>query len=304
MKKICDYLKNPETIILGLGRRGLLNFLTDKQYLDIVYRMTFDRKLDLSKPVTFNEKLQWLKINDHNPLYVQLVDKATVKEYVEKMIGAEYIIPTIGRWSSVEDIDFDGLPDKFVLKCNHDSGGVVVCKDKNTLDIISAKNKLDKCMNINGFNYGREWPYKNVKPCIIAESYIENESLGDLRDYKFFCFSGKVRCFKIDYDRFTKHKANYYDPEGNLLPFTEVSFSVDVRPDIELPKALNKMMYLSEKLSAGFSFVRVDFYETDEKIYFGEMTFYPASGLGKFTLDEWDYKLGEWLNLNNNMHNY
>jgi hypothetical protein len=297
MKRIFGCLESPERVILGLGRRRLLNWVTDKTYLETIYKLRFGKHINWEDPKTFNEKLQWLKLYDRNPLYTTLVDKYAVKEHVASIIGSEYIIPTIGSWNNAKDIDFDALPDRFVLKCNHDSGGILICKDKRKLDYDSTRRKLNRCLRHNGYWYGREWPYKNVKPRIIAEKYMKDTQTSELRDYKFFCFNGKVKCFKIDFDRFVYHRANYFDTNGTLLPFGELICPPDFDRTIDMPHNLQLMIKFSEILSKGIPFVRVDFYEVDGKVYFGEMTFYPASGFGVFTDGEWDYKLGEWITL-------
>lgn len=275
---------------------GLLNFLSDEKFIKIAYRMHMGKKLNLENPQTFNEKLQWLKLYDRNLLYTRLVDKYAVKEYVGNKIGVDRIIPTLGVWEKVKEINFEVLPEQFVLKCNHDSGGIVICKDRAKLDVKSAKRKLFKCMKRNGYWYGREWPYKAVKPRVIAEQYME-DSTGELRDYKFFCFDGRVRYFKVDFDRFTNHRANYFDREGNLLPFGEEPCPPDYNAKIELPNNLQEMIKFAEMLSENIKFVRVDFYNVNGKIYFGEMTFFPASGFWKFVPEEYDSILGEYLML-------
>lgn len=190
------------TVYLKLYKKGMLNFLPDTVFVPFIYRMSTGKKLNLSNPVTFNEKVQWLKLNDHNPLYVQLVDKYAVREYIAKIIGNQFLIPLIGKWSRVEDIDFEKLPNEFVLKCNHDSGGIVICKDKKTLDIKSAKKKLEDHLKRNHYYMSREWAYKNVIPCIICEKYMVDNKTQDLRDYKFFCFNGVPKFIQVDFNRF------------------------------------------------------------------------------------------------------
>lgn len=294
LKKI---IKNPLMIIPLLGHRGLTNWIPDKTYLQMAYKAEIGHKLHLNPPVTFTEKLQWIKLYDHNPLYTKLVDKYQVREFVKKTIGEEYLIPFIGRWDNPGEIDFNKLPEQFVLKCNHDSGSIVVCRDKDKFDAAKAKKRLGKHLEIGTYYYGREWPYKDVKPCIIAESFIEDSSLHELRDYKFFCFSGKVQFYKVDFDRFTSHGANYYDVNGELLPFYEKAYPAKperiVSPDIPI----SKMITLAEKLAESFRFMRVDFYYANSKIYFGEMTLFPASGFGPFVPDEYDKTIGDMLDL-------
>jgi hypothetical protein len=272
-----------------------MNKLPDSFYISLKYFYHFKRFPNLKNPKSFTEKIQWLKLNDRKQEYTVMVDKYLVKDYVASIIGSEYIIPTLGVWDDAEDIEFDDLPNQFVLKWNHDSGSVVICKDKNKLDRESVIKRLASYKKHNGYNYGREWPYKNVKPMIIAEHYMKDSNINGLNDYKFFCFNGRVKCFKIDFDRFINHRANYYDINGNLLPFGELAFPPDFSRKIEMPHNLQLMVYLAEKLADGIPFIRVDFYEVDTKVYFGELTFYPSSGFGCFTDEKWDYKLGEWI---------
>lgn len=229
-----------------------------------------------------------------------MVDKYTAKDYVAEKIGESYVIPTIGVWNSPEMIDFDRLPDKVVLKTTHDSGGIRIIDKKEGYDREEIMRFLRYRMSRNLSNITREWPYRGVKPRIIAEEYLEDtcSDTHELRDYKFFCFSGKVKMMKIDYDRFTNHHANYYGRNRELLPFIEIKYPRDLSKDIQLPSHFDEMISLAEKLSDGLRFLRVDFYEINDKVYFGELTFYPASGFGPFEPDEWDLTIGSWLDLN------
>ncbi len=289
-------IEHPDKIITNLGRRGYLNWMSDEQYIRILYRMIFKRKLNLGNPQTFNEKLQWLKLHDHNPLYTRLVDKYEVKQYVADLIGEEYIIPTLGVWNSIDEVDFDSLPNQFVLKCTHDSGGLVICRNKNKLDVNATKKKLKKSLNQNFFYFGREWPYKNVKPRIIAEKYMTDESGTELKDYKIFNFDGKPKLIQVDYDRFVKHKRNLYSTDWKYIE-AAIQYPTDPKHHIERPKQLDKMLSIARVLSAGISHVRTDLYCIDNRIYFGELTFYHESGLGKFTPEILDEKMGEWIKL-------
>lgn len=277
--------------------RGLTNFLPDEIYLKIVYKEKFGKPLNLKKPTTFNEKIQWLKLHDRKPEYIHMVDKYEAKKYVSEIIGDEYIIPTLGVWDNFDDIDFDSLPSQFVLKCTHDSGGIVICTDKTKFDVKAAKERINRSMNNNFFYWGREWPYKHVKPRIIAEKYMSDFCSDELRDYKFFCFGGLAKCYKIDFDRFVDHHANYYDINNNILPFGEDSFPPMPDKDIVIPENIDEMRVLAERLSSDIPFLRADFYDVNGEVYFGELTFYPASGFGKFTSYSWDEKLGSWINL-------
>lgn len=279
--------------------RKLSRLIPDRIYLQIVYFKHFRRFINFNNPKTFNEKIQWLKLNYRNEEYTKLVDKYRVKQYITKLIGEEYVIPTLGVWNNVDDIDFKSLPEKFVLKCNNDSGGIVICKNKKDFDEAKAKSFLKERLKNNGYWYGREWPYKNVKPCIIAEKYMEDSISKDIKDYKFFCFNGSMEFFDIDIDRFIEHRANYYDRNGNFLPFGKTYCPPDYTKKIEMPKNLGKMIELAETISHNTVLSRIDFYEIDGQVYFGEITFYPGSGFSPFTDEKWDYKLGDMIDLPN-----
>ena len=279
--------------------RKLSRLIPDRIYLQIVYFKHFRRFINFNNQKTFNEKIQWLKLNYRNEEYTKLVDKYRVKQYITKLIGEEYVIPTLGVWNNVDDIDFKSLPEKFVLKCNNDSGGIVICKNKKDFDEAKAKSFLKERLKNNGYWYGREWPYKNVKPCIIAEKYMEDSISKDIKDYKFFCFNGSMEFFDIDIDRFIEHRANYYDRNGNFLPFGKTYCPPDYTKKIEMPKNLDKMIELAETISHNTVLSRIDFYEIDGQVYFGEITFYPGSGFSPFTDEKWDYKLGDMIDLPN-----
>lgn len=297
MNKLMSFVRNPGLLVLSLGHRGWFNWMDDENYLKLIYRIKMGKALNLDAPRTYNEKLQWLKLYDRNPLYTQLVDKYAVKEYVAKKIGTEYIIPTLGVWDRFEDIDFDALPDQFVLKCTHDSGGLVICRDKSKLNRREAAAKVNSCLKQNFFWGQREWPYKGVKPRIIAETYMEDRMTRELRDYKFFCFSGNVKALFIATERAdsAETKFDFFDQDGRHLPFINGHPNADVTPD--LPVHLEKMKELAQKLSQGIPQVRVDFYEANGRIYFGEITFFHWSGLVPFEPESWDYTFGSWLEL-------
>lgn len=251
---------------------------------------------NLDNPKTYNEKLQWLKLNDIHPEYTQLVDKCESKEHVKKIIGDEYIIPTLGVWNSFDEIPFDKLPNQFVLKTTHDSGGVVVCPDKSKLDIRTARRKLEKSLRHNYFYEHREYPYKNVKPRIIAEKYMVDESGTELKDYKFFCFDGKCKMLFIASGRRKNEITfDFFDTNFNHLPFKQGHPWSD--KEIKKPDNFDEMVKIAEKLSKGFRHVRVDLYNINGKIYFGELTFFHFSGNVPFVPKEWDYRIGEWLTL-------
>ncbi len=281
-------------------KNAFLRMLPDKEYVKIMYKHKLGKELNLKAPETFNEKLQWLKLYDRKPIYKKMVDKYEVREYIKEKIGEEYLISLIGVYNRFDDIDFKNLPSQFVMKATHDSGSVIICKNKDNFDIDKAREKMNKALKRNYYYHAREWPYKNLKPRIIIEQYMVDESGVELKDYKFFCFNGKVKCLKIDFDRFIKHQANYYNEKFELLKFGETVCPPDFNKELKKPKNFDKMIELAERLSKNITFLRVDFYEIDNKIYFGELTFFPASGFGKFEPEEYDKVLGDWLQINNN----
>lgn len=298
-----EILKKPQLIVRGFGYVFVNLFgrqMSDKTYLQCKWWVNNGKKLDLENPVTFNEKLQWLKLYNRNPMYTTMVDKYEAKKYVANIISDEHIIPTLGIYDSVEDIDFDSLPNQFVLKCTHDSGGIVICQDKTQLNRKEAIKKLRKGLKSNFYWTNREWPYKNVTPRIIAEKYMTNGD-GELRDYKFFCFDGVPRVMFIASDRFNKEeetKFDFFDMEFNHLPFR--NGHPNATKPIERPAEFDEMRMLASKLSKGIPQVRVDFYDVNGQIYFGEMTFFHWSGFVKFDPEEWDYKIGEMIELPRN----
>jgi len=296
MGSLKKLIKNPAKIVFILDKYGISRLIPDKPYLKLKFRASMDRKLNLKNPQTYNEKLQWLKLYDRKPEYTTVVDKYDVKAYVAERIGWEHIIPTLGVWDTVEEIDFDALPDQFVLKCTHDSGGLVICKDKSKLDIPAAKRKLNKALKSDFYYVGREWPYKNVKPRIIAETYMEDATTGDLRDYKFFCFDGVAKAVRVDTERGTGDvKMDFFDREQNHMPFERNHPNAKITPKI--PENFPEMLKLADKLSEGFYHLRVDLYSVNGKIYFGELTFFAANGMAPFYPDEWDTVFGQWINL-------
>ena len=282
-------------ILKNIGYK-FFNLLPDKLFIQLKFFKNFHRFPNLKNPKTFNEKLQWLKLYDRNPYYTKLVDKYEVKKIVAGIIGNEYIIPTIGVWNSANEIDFDTLPNQFVLKATHDSGRIIICKDKDKLDKEWAKKEMAKSLERDFYALTREWPYKNVPRRIIAEELIEDNT-GDLKDYKFFCFNGKVEFFKIDFNRFIDHKANYYNLKWEIQDFEEIVCPNDKTQQHLQPKNFNKMVEFAEKLSKGLPFSRIDFYNTNGKIYFGEITFFPNSGMGKFNPTDVDITLGEMIKI-------
>lgn len=271
----------------------------DALYLKILYRLEFKRKLDLNNPITYSEKLQWLKLYYHNPIHTIMADKYAVKQYVKNLVGEKYVIPTLFVWDCVEDIEWEKLPQQFVLKTTHDGGnfGVIICKDKSKLDISSVEKRLRRSLNRNTFMLGREWPYKNIKPQIVAEKYIEDTTQGELRDYKFFCFDGVVKAMLIASGRQSHGDVciDYFDRDFNWLPIRKSHKNAEIHP--QQPQLLTQMIALAETMSKSIPHVRVDLYEANGNIFFGEFTFFSSGGLTPFRPEEYDYQFGEWLTL-------
>ncbi len=298
MASILKLIKNPAKVVYILDKLGVSRMIPDKPYLKLKYRACFGKKLKLKNPTTFNEKLQWLKLYDRKPEYTAMVDKYEAKKYAAERIGDEYIIPTLGVWDRVEDIDFDSLPEQFVLKCTHDSGGLVICRDKSQLNIEEAKEKLQKALKNNFYYSYREWPYKNVKPRIIAEEYMEDASTSELRDYKFFCFDGVAKALFIATERQKageEVKFDFYDINFKHLDFRQGHPNSSA--EIKRPETFQKMRELAENLSKSIPQLRVDFYEVNGRAYFGELTFFHHAGLMPFDPEEWDYTFGSWIQL-------
>lgn len=280
------------------------SWLPDELYIKWMFLFYKGKKLNLKNPKTFNEKIQFLKLYVNTPDDCTIMaDKYEVREYITSKIGAEYLIPLIGVWNNFDEIDFSKLPDKFVLKTTHDSGGVFVCKDKSRINMKAVKDNFERRLNIDYYKIGREQQYKNVPHRIIAEKFMVDESGTDLKDYKFFCFNGEPKILKVDFEREIEHRANYYDLDWNLLPLGEKLCPPNPQKKIEKPSSLEKMVELSKKLANGRPFLRVDFYCINGIIYFGEITFHPDGGLGVLEPEKWDDKLGEWIDLSNYIKN-
>lgn len=266
-------LKKPRQLFLKVLHHypEMFKWMSDEAYLRFVYKIALEKKLNLENPQTFNEKLQWLKLHNRKDIYTTMVDKYEAKKYVADCIGAEYIIPTLGVWENFDDIDFDCLPNQFVLKCTHDSGGLVICKDKSKFDKVAARKKIERSLKRNFYWFGREWPYKNVQHRIIAEQYMADNLKDGLKE-------------------------DFYDEAWNHLNVQRPAHGNAILPT-QYPKQYELMKKLAVKLSEKMPFARIDFYKLNEKVYFGEITFYPASGFEGFKPDEWDLKLGEWIKL-------
>ena len=268
----------------------------DKMFQKWDYRIHTGKRLNLRNPQTYCEKLQWLKYYYRNPLYTKLVDKYAVRGYVAEKIGEEYLVPLYGVWDHFDEIDFDSLPDSFVLKCTHDQGSVILVPDKSNFDREAAREKLEPALKKNHFFLSREWPYKNVQPRIICEGFLQDKGTEDLRDYKIMCFSGAPKILYVGAERSKELRINYYDLEWNLLPFNEIDGTNTIYA-IEPPEKLAEMLALSAKLAKDMPHVRVDFYEVDGKIYFGELTFFNSGGRKPFAPEKYEYEIGSWIQL-------
>ena len=295
LKSLVRYCTDADYRFLFNIKRGFYTKMPDEEYLKRRFHAARGYEMDLNDPQTFSEKLQWLKLHDHNPAYTSFVDKIEVKQYIKKKLGDKYLIPTLGVWNRAEDIDFATLPSQFVLKCTHDSHGLVICKDKTKLDISATRTKLHNALKSSYYLTFREWPYKNVKPRILAEPYMSNNG-DELVDYKIHCFNGKAKLILVCAGRFapTGLTEDFYDCEWNHLDMKRPKVP-NAAATQEKPEQLDEMIRLAETLSEGIPFVRVDFYIINENVVFGEMTFFPASGFTPFVPDEWDKTLGNWL---------
>lgn len=297
LKRLYKALTHPSDVVEYLVQKTCLpDKMSDESYLKLIYWIKFHKKLNLDNPVTFNEKLQWLKLHDHNPCYVKMVDKITAKEYVANIIGWDYIIPTIAVYDSVDDIKFNELPHRFVLKTNHSGGnsGVVICKDKRSFDFEDAKRKLSESLKSNMYRHSREWPYKEIKPRILAEEFITDIGDGDLKDYKFFCFDGEVKSLFVGTERMSGDvKFDFFDADFNHLDLVQTHPMSGKQ--IQKPENFEKMKDLASLLSKGFPHVRVDLYNIDGQIYFGEMTLYHHGGFYPFHPEHWDKDFGSWI---------
>lgn len=294
-KKIIKYIVDSDFRFSVNTRYGKYNYLSDVDFLKRKYKALMKKELNLDNPQMFNEKLQWLKLHDHNPEYTRIVDKITFKEFITEKIGSEYTVPTLGVWDNFDDIDFSKLPDKFVLKCNHDSGGLVICKDKSKLNKKKARRKINNSLKRNFYMQGREWPYNDVKPRILAEEFLEMPD--GITEYKLFSFNGRTEivlvCKGVAH---TEGRTNtFFDRDFNRIPVENV-LKNQTEPE-EKPAEYDKLLEIADKLSEGIPQVRVDFYIINGRIYLGEMTFYHNSGFAPFTPEEWDYKFGEYIDL-------
>ncbi len=296
-RKIAAKIISPRALMLSVWTRASRYIKSDELYLVVIYYLKMGRRLNLSSPKSFTEKIQYLKLRNNSDICTTMVDKYEVRKLIRERIGERYLIPLLGVWSSFDEINFEHLPSQFVLKTTHDSDSIVICRDKSTFDFGYAKRRLGRSLRRNYFYAGREYPYKGVKPRIIAEKYMVDTTCGELKDYKFFCFSGEPKILFIASNRFVKPYADftYYDTSLNRLPFSSQGHEIDLRaPKIE---NLDKMINLARVLSTGFAHLRVDLYNIDGRIYFGEFTFHHNGGLVAFEPEEWDRVLGDMIAL-------
>ncbi len=290
-------ITDPAYRLESLRAHGFYDHTSDEEFLKKKFRVRMGYDLNLDDPKTFNEKLQWLKIHDRKPEYSTMVDKYEVKGYVAGLIGEEYVIPSYGVWDRFDDIDFDRLPDRFVLKCTHDSGGLVIVKDKNKLDIPAARIKIEKSLKRDFYRIGREWPYKNVRHRVLAEQLLIDEARDVLIDYKVLCFNGEPKLIEVHQGRYSEHHTqDFYDTDWNL---TEISQAEDPRSFKPTPRpvVLEEMVALSRVLAKGHAHIRVDWYVIKDRLYFGELTFFDGDGLSAFDNPADDLMLGEWIDL-------
>lgn len=299
IKNMRKFISNEDWRVLWLSEWGALDDMPDREYLEKLWKAKMGSTLDLNHPETFSEKLQWLKLYDRNPLYTIMADKVEAKKYVAACIGEEYIIPTLGVWDKADEINFDILPEQFVLKCNHNSGlGMYICRNRSELDRAAAIKGLKEGMRQDYYAAFREWPYKDIKRKILAETYITPDDGRELIDYKLMCFNGRVKCSFVCSGRFSAEglQATYYDRDWKTMPFK--AREPRSKYPIEKPVNYEEMIGLAERLSKDIPFVRVDFYEVKGKTYFGEMTFFTEAGYEQFEPVEWNKTLGDWITIN------
>ena len=296
--KTIGYFFDNDYRFLFNDKYGLYNNLADEEYLKRKFKAVMGKELNLNNPRTFNEKLQWLKLYNRNPRYMLMVDKYKVRDYIAEKLGKQYLIPLIGVWDDPDDIDFNNLPNQFVLKCNHNSGlGMCICKDKSKLDINKVKIGLRKGLKQDYYLTGREWPYKNVQRKIIAEKFMTNGT-NELEDYKVHNFNGVPKIILVCKDRFMQSglTEDFYSEKWEHLDIKRPGHP-NAKEQQEIPVALEEMLKLSKILSKDIPFVRTDFYLINGKVYFGEITFFPASGMERFVPQSIDEKWGEWLKI-------
>lgn len=301
-QKLIQYAKHPAKFALWLGRRGWLPFISDEAYIKLQFKETFGYPLDLAHPRTFNEKIQWIKLYDRRPEYTLLADKCAAKKWVADRIGEEYIIPTLGVWEHFDNIDFNHLPNQFVLKCTHDSGSAVIVRDKAKLDKAAAKKKLEHALRRNYYVVAREWQYKDIPPRIIAEEYLFDKKNPDqsVNNYKCFCMNGVCDYFYIAIGggHSESHTVTYFDREMHRLPLRHCAYEPE-KGDVKIPPEITTIFGLAETLAQGIPQVRVDFYCVNSQVYVGELTLTSDAGLNIFDPPEYDEILGKKIILPN-----
>lgn len=303
MKKIINYILHPSQIKKRhfirkmYGKYG--QSLSDEEYISKIYKFRTGKSLNLENPSSFNEKMYWLKLNDRKPFYTLLCDKIEVKKIIEKELGPEYIVPTIDTWDSSDDIDFEKLPNKFVLKCNHDSGSVIVCRDKSKLNIKKTRKAINKCLKTDYFLKTREWPYKNINRKVFAEQYVESEDGTSMVDYKFFCFNGEPKFLYVSQGLENHQTASisFFDLDGNRLPFKRSDFKAIEH--FEKPSNFEEMKKIAKTLAklSQSKHVRIDLYSINNRIYFSEFTFFTCGGCIPFEPASADDEIGKMLKL-------
>lgn len=299
MSKLKTFLENPWCILLHWNTKGYFNYLPDSFVIPLLWRGVFGKKLNLNHPVTFNEKLQWLKLYDHNPRYTLMADKYEAKKIITELVGEKYVIPTLGVWDTFDEIDFQSLPTQFVLKTTHDSGGVFICQDKAGFDVGKVRMQIEHRLKQNYYLRNREWVYKDIKPRIIAETFMQDCDTGELRDYKFYCFDGKVKALLLATNRQSRTdelRFDYFDREFQHMNMTNHWHPNAVMPPTK-PSHYEKMVELAEIISKGIPQVRIDFYEANGKIFIGEFTFYDMAGYLQIHPDQWQDEWGDLINL-------
>lgn len=298
IKTLLKAIIDPSTRFTCLAARGFFDYVPDEEYIHRMFWAKMGYQLDLARCATFNEKLQWLKLYDRKPLYTSIVDKYEVKKYVSEIIGEKYVVPTLGVWNSIDRIDFGKLPNQFVLKCTHDSGGVCLVKNKDEESVNKAIKTINRSLRRNYYYLYREWPYKHVTPRIIAEQYLNSNTQGGIVDYKIHCFNGEPTIILVCANRYSESglTEDFYDIKWNHLQVRRPKYRNAVNL-IPMPQELDEMIELSRCLSKGFPFLRVDFYIVQHKVYFGELTFFPNGGFEKFIPESFDLEMGKMLQL-------
>lgn len=289
-------LHRPQELLLAAGQNGLLNFIPDKTYLKAVFKAETGYPLSLKHPKTYNEKLQWIKLYDRKPEYTTYADKYAVREYIAQTIGEQYLVPLLGVYDRAEDISWEDLPERFVLKCTHGSGTNIICQDKGVLDTREATEKLNKWLKKNPYWGGREWCYKNISPRIICEQFLDAGNGTTPDDYKFMCFNGEPRLIQLHHDRYGAHTLTYYTPSWRKADIKRIDEETSATV-VEKPERLDEMLMIARKLAKEMNYARIDLYVVNHEVYFGEITMYPTAGFSTFSRYEDDAMLGDWLTL-------